>query len=641
MKLQISYTLLLQKFIEVLSSKISRQQIKNFRTAINSWQKMLKLNERRIVGDEFGIHFLHYQSIYAKKLDNEGLKASTKASRLSIIKKLRTFFLQETNEFLTSSNFHEILSHFLTLRGFSVSKFREYFLVDSVTTRTLQMWINGTRVPGRSRQSTLEEIEKHLSIPKGMLVSSLIWSRKGKTGSGNSTKFGNRVRVNGKKTYSITTKQVDEEFVLLRKFKSASVLDEGLERTEGALWTDSEGVSQPTAKKTKCEIALFLGFCSLSESNKDPMLRGLGMKSEKLTLALLAEKTILEKYLMEFKLARTGGKFHHGYLTFISLVTSLLRKDTGYLYQKPEFAAKLGLCFTDQEWQTKCLDTRNRLLKIKSAIEEAKKSGSSDFELGRNPEEPIANILALPQPVRATMAMVMAMFGDTAKLSTSPLRQACLYRDALLLTLLQANPLRVKMFRIMKFDENLVREADGSWWIKFHRNTFKNRHSLSSNYAARLTPEVWSMIEIYKEKFRCLFPASETSSHVFLSAADKFSKFKDQNDKSVPGLLNLSAIVLRRTKQYIDNNPGFSAHSFRHVISTNIIKSNPEFGFFLAAKVLHDKLETVEKYYAHLKTSDFIEPYNREFSALWKSVKLNHAATDKKSKIGGNTDETT
>lgn len=641
MKLQISYILLMQKFAESQSSNISRQQIKNFRSALNSWRKIFKLSECHIIGDDFGVHFRHYQSVYAKKLDEQNIKPSTIASRLSNIKKLRTFFLQFADEFFAHGSFQEILAHFLLLRGFSVSKFREYFLADSVTTRTLREWVKGRHAPGREQRSTLEKIEEHLSIPQGMLVSSLIWSGKVKAGADNTTKYGNRIRINKKKPYATTTEQFNVEFAELTKFKSSSVLKEGLERHKGALWTDSEGAVQPSAKRMKCDITLFLGFCSLSKNNKDPMLRGLGMKSEKLTLALLTEKATVEKYLTEFKLTRTGGKFHGGYLTFISFVSSLLRQKTGYLYQKPEFALKLGLSLTVEEWQAKCLDTRSRLLKIKEAIREAERSGSGDFEMGRDPQESIADILALEQPIQATMEMVTAMLEDISKLAASPIHQACLYRDALLLILLQANPLRIKMFRIMKFGENLVKETDGSWWIKFDRKAFKNRHFLSSNYRMCLTSEVWSMIDIYREKFRPLFPDSASSPYVFLGTKNKFRSTitKGQNDKSVPALLNLSAIVFRRTKQYIDSSPGFGPHSFRHITASHIIKTQPESGVFLAAKVLHDKFKTVEDYYAHLKTNEFIEPYNREFSALWKSVKPNPANTNKKSEIGGDSNE--
>lgn len=84
----------------------------------------------------------------------------------------------------------------------------------------------------------------------------------------------------------------------------------------------------------------------------------------------------------------------------------------------------------------------------------------------------------------------------------------------------------------------------------------------------------------------------------------------------------LSNSIFRRTREHIPESRDFRAHAFRHIVATDIIKNDPKFGFYLASIVLNDHLKTVERSYAHLKTSELYEPYNEYFSKLWNSYKL-------------------
>jgi hypothetical protein len=53
------------------------------------------------------------------------------------------------------------------------------------------------------------------------------------------------------------------------------------------------------------------------------------------------------------------------------------------------------------------------------------------------------------------------------------------------------------------------------------------------------------------------------------------------------------------TRQYISDTPGFGAHSVRAVIATDHLLRHPR-DYLTVAQLLHDKLETVIKDYAHL-----------------------------------------
>jgi integrase len=74
------------------------------------------------------------------------------------------------------------------------------------------------------------------------------------------------------------------------------------------------------------------------------------------------------------------------------------------------------------------------------------------------------------------------------------------------------------------------------------------------------------------------------------------------------------------TELYVPGESGFGPHAFRHLIATDIIKKDPRLGFFLASVALHDKLETVEEEYIHLKSSEFFEPVNTHFGETWSLV---------------------
>lgn len=180
----------------------------------------------------------------------------------------------------------------------------------------------------------------------------------------------------------------------------------------------------------------------------------------------------------------------------------------------------------------------------------------------------------------------------------------------------------------------MIRKSDGSWWISFKREDFKNRRSLPSDYEVLVAPEIIPLIERYKREFRPLLFGAEESDYVFLKEANPTIKkhtgkkpktliYKEPpavNDLCKFGSSGLSTRIVIRVRSYLPASPGFRAHAFRHITATSIIKTNPELGFFLASRVLHDKLETVEKSYAHLKTHEFFQPYNRFISGFFSQI---------------------
>lgn len=246
-----------------------------------------------------------------------------------------------------------------------------------------------------------------------------------------------------------------------------------------------------------------------------------------------------------------------------------------------------------------------------------KNNDQKNFDFGRDPKEQIGWILDLDRPLLVLQEMLKEMFDDLLPESAPMLLRAKQYRDLLLFALLCANPLRIRMFSIMEFDKHLVRMDDGSWRMRFKRGAFKNRRTLKSDYEVGVARELWPLLDRYRKEFHPVLAGSTRARHVFIRCG-RCGPGNIQGSPLLPSSLN--HIIHKLTQVYTPGGVGFSPHAFRHIVATDIIKKDPRIGFFLAARALHDKLETVEKEYIHLKTREFFEPVNTHFSEAWNQV---------------------
>lgn len=602
-------------FAEIQSKGASTQEIKNVRSDLKSWRDTLKLNSSTSIGDELNHLFEENTKFYARKQKESSKKPSTCSSRVSRIRKFRIFYLKlEKSEFLPE-NFGKRLRYLLKANGFSATGFARTYLSGEVPATAIKDWCLGTRLPSKQKIPVIRKVEKILDVPPDTLTSTLPPSLVAPPVRADKTSFGKRLQIAVKKKYLVWTEELEEELQDLITFKSSLIPPENMKRSKNGVWTFNNKGEVASARATKSHLECFFGFCSLSD-NPDPWLCGLGLSKKQLTIALLTDKDITEKYLTVFKKNRAGNKYNNGFINFISMVTCFLREETGYLYQKPELAKRLGLNCTVEEWQQRCKNTQQRLFEIKSAIKQAEAAGSSEYFLGRDPNEPISDLLKLKNPLLAITSVIKKMLGDVEKLSPKPFYQAMFYRDILLLAMLQANPLRASMIQNMRLDKNLVKEMDGSWWLFFNRRDFKNRRFLKEDYAVRLDTNIYQIIERYIKEFRPRLLRKNLSDIVFINTGTNRTTKVKSLVISVP---NLWIIICKRVKQYIPNSVGFGTHAFRHIVATSIIKNDPGAGFYIAAKVLHDHMKTVEQTYAHLKTSEMFEPYNQFLDANWKS----------------------
>lgn len=355
------------------------------------------------------------------------------------------------------------------------------------------------------------------------------------------------------------------------------------------------GQACPSAGMNWNFIRRFLGYIRL------PMEEGGGgiPLEEAGTLAWLAVPELVNGYL-EFLAARSEGLVHGGHRQFATFVASLVRQDYGYLRQQPAMLQKLPDRFVSgHSWETLCA----------SAYELALTWKRSASDIARKPEEPIRQLLSLDEPLQPLLAMVDKL--DRLALEDTPgsVKEARKRRDALLVAMLLANPLRSRQFSNMRWRAdnggNLYRAADGQWRLRFESRDMKNgRVSASRGYDAPLPSWLSARIEAYLEEFR---PA--------LIAGGKDGGFVFPSSRGGGVWTQLGRHVEKLTRRHIPGCPGFGPHAFRHLVATNWLRHNPN-DFLTVSELLNDSLHVVLANYAHLRKDDSFGRYENFINSM-------------------------
>ncbi|MGB7921999.1 MAG: hypothetical protein WCF57_02010 [Pyrinomonadaceae bacterium] len=645
---ELTWGIIIKKFYESLKLAGKEKQERNFKTAINFFLEAIGLTEDSPVGTELAEEFKAKIEVYITFQTNRGLEKSTYGPRVSKIKALKRFvdknFADKLQLQTLPKTFGQRLRRLITALGFTIMSFWRTLPDGLVGYNTLLAWCNERKIPSRGWLKAIETIEFHLNIPPGTLRPPKYLLRGHNLKIGHSD-FGNKTQALSSKPYFVWTRSLEEEFQRLFFHKTTAILPDGEERHEKGQWTSSEGAGVvASADIVEGFLKSFMGYCALPQGSSDPYLRGEGIKLESLSLALLADKKLIENFI-EFKRLRSGlrrrpatpailtsaldynistdkrwefyskgGKYNRGSLMVLGYISSFLRPGTGYLYQHSEFAEKLGSRMTAANWHDQCTATRDRVEKLRRQIKKMKTEGDQEnYDFGHDPKEQIQWILDLPRPFIILQGMVKAMLDDLLPETATMFNRARQYRDIVLVALLCANPLRIRMFSIMEFEKHLIRQSDGSWWLRFKKGAFKNRRALKSDYVVKVAEEIWPLLDRYKKDFHPFLAGASKSKHVFLG-----DRTRKHGRPLSTDMLSLS--IRELTELYIPGAIGFRPHAFRHIIATDIIRKDPRLGFFIASRALHDKFETVEAEYAHLKTSEFFEAVNIHFSEMWGSV---------------------
>ena len=74
-------------------------------------------------------------------------------------------------------------------------------------------------------------------------------------------------------------------------------------------------------------------------------------------------------------------------------------------------------------------------------------------------------------------------------------------------------------------------------------------------------------------------------------------------------------MMIHRTKRYLPDTLGFTLQAFRHIVATGWLKTHPN-DFMRVSEILHDKLETVMKAYAHLRVDQEFAVFTQYHDSL-------------------------
>lgn len=351
-------------------------------------------------------------------------------------------------------------------------------------------------------------------------------------------------------------------------------------------------------------LRAIFGFFALEKNAEDDDLRGLGMKPERFSLSYLSSANLIKQYL-EFRKKRSGG-YSKETEQVINFCAGLLRKETGFLRQQPDYQAKLPKNVKWQKsWDEWCEQNRTELLNYLKDLKD-----NNQIKKLRNPTDPIKAILDLQRPLHALLDMNSRMRQSIPYLPDA--EQITLKRDILLSELLTAHPLRINHYSLMEYREDnsghIRKREDGSWYMFFPSETFKNhKGAAQEDYMVDVPERLWAELEDYFHNIRPHLLNADQCSYVFLPALSNFNKARKVRLMSPH---QLSRIIRHRSKQFLPESDGIGAHAYRHINATDYLKNNPN-DYLTAAHILHDKITTVMKEYAHLKVTDGMRSYHK------------------------------
>ena len=357
------------------------------------------------------------------------------------------------------------------------------------------------------------------------------------------------------------------------------------------------------------------------------------------TLAWLSDPVLVIRY-MRWQMRRANQKFHNGINVFLQLAESYLRPGTGYLWLRSELRATVpelklassGESFADgsaDAWRTHCAMARAKLREFRNRAFD-----TMGIRVSRDPTERIAGVLHDEFPLKR-----LVDFCETLERSAPPPahhRDYCAWiRDVAMCKLITSNPLRVGQFAAMIFRDdgtgNLVRTGVARYRLHFMPEDFKNEKGAACEpYDVEVDPTVGPWLDRYLLEARPYLVCAEDTERLFLPAAIGPRKVKHflaaQGMKQDKGWTSdgMADRIKKLTSIYIEDCPGFGPQSLRHIIATDHLRRHPG-DYLMVATLLHDKLETVLRNYAHLRVGDGL----RQLSAGIKDASEQLAAARK------------
>lgn len=624
---------------------------RNNRSALSAWLSQKGLKPESAVGDEFSdgfegalashLQYLRTKPHHRKGKVVKGLDERTVGNRQRILRNWRRSWVE-----LIASQRHKAeeeqfpetitgaLQQLVKLKGLTPYIFARQAGVNPGTLRT---WHLGLRNPSDCDNTVeaLQKIERYCELNDGQLTSLIkpTFKRRLVTDADNIPRsaFAERQRKSVHEKYKLYNfppalkAEWDELYALM-----TTVLEpDGPIQRNGNWFVDPETGYCPSGSKIMNTLAGLLGYLTLpvegrqfliprkkggknaeGEKPAEPkftVVKGEGFDMDRLTLALVSDVPLVKRYI-EFVKGRAGGVYNTETEQIINLCCMLLRKETGFVRQQPEYGARLLPPVPADKWDDWCEDAHQRL---RFQLTQLKKHGQ--IGQSRDVEEPIDFILKDQHPMRHLYKLADLMEEDMPAPAASVFR-ALAYRNMFLVRFLTANPLRIKHFSHMTWRAdntgNLYQERDGSWRLRFPKDAFKNRKRLKKSYPnkkyeARLPHSLWPYVEEYLYNQRPLLVGADGCDYVFRPGPIGGPHLPHTGGTKPMRESSLSEVLRDSARKYL-RCVGFGPHAYRHIIATDYVKNDPR-GIMVAASILHDTPEMILKCYGHLQHADFFE----------------------------------
>lgn len=625
----------LLSFITASWHSLEAQASRNMRACLQNWIDFHGVGWEAEIGQELGMDFNAQLERFSKYL-NDKFRPTTTESKKSLLRKVRVQY----REFLNSQGlppvFRDALKHLMARKGINTFELTKQ---TDLQPQKVYNWVNGTSVPNKQSLPSIRKIEQYFELPKGVLTHWIVDNRleRIKKKRRNVTGFGKRnsILTNSRYRYSELPQHIDSEWQRFVKYKTSAYNQSGLKRKTA--WRDKQGKGSPSVYREM--LRSFFGYLVLAPSD-DILLSGKGISEDNLSFSMLTDSELLLDYI-EFRKIRSGNKYTNETLNFLNFCKSCMQKGWGYFWQQQECGINLislhpkrycsliiskakeyALKMDNLEkiendetvnerdytnsfsfeyiWKYWCEYNKEVILSVANELEY-----NNHIQQGRVVTEPIADILALQHPMQALVEMAATMERELPHPSRK-IKYAVAFRNLLLVKMLTSNPLRRSHFCIMTWNihntGNLYQTSMGEWRLRFSASDFKNeRGAANKDYDVPMREKLWPYIEEYLFKCRENLLGHDKCEYVFRPFPT--SKSLEREALSMKSATLTELMRTQITLAFSPGNFGFGFHSFRHIVATEYLRNNPN-GFQVVADILHNKLATVMKNYAHLEVAD-------------------------------------
>jgi hypothetical protein len=568
-------------------------------------------SENAVVGGFLRVTYFRERRAHLEALRNAGRSSAYIKNRKSLLRHWHLLVLEldraEAAAQHTEAPFQQALNELFSqgTSGISVAK------AIGISKATLARWRHGG-IPRVGSLRKVQALERHFAQAPGTLIDLLAHPMGAPTGRGDVDRgpaeisYRTRLRKQCKDEYALKDPddRLRQEWRGLLRYKT-SLDGDGLKRGGRSRWSYTLEPVRPenqlhwfalvgrAPSPGYCASAAmywglatrFLGWAVLSEDDGGPEVSG----PERGSLLLLSDPRLVGLYL-SWRVDRSDGQQNNGALVFLQFVSMLCHPTTGYLTQSREQFLWHAEASSPEGWTSRCQRAFDHAKQLIRTI----KNG---LETSRDPREPIAHILSLPNPLGAVVDAIKRM--DAARPTTGGKSEAIWARDRLSVKLLASNPLRAKNLILLRIAPDAkgrpahLRKVDGVWRIRIERREFKNADGAARDraYDMPVREEVWPDLERYLRDYR---PLLADASNPYLLASGK---------KSNAPMYSFNRRFEALTARYFPGCPGVGPHAMRYVVATTILKMKPG-SWMAAAWALHDQEATVRKHYAHLDSQD-------------------------------------